>query len=315
MPSVKSSHVNRPLTNFAEGYPQQDFAGPRVLATLPVKKKSDLYYIFDVAREGIGIVDDKREPGAEAREVDFKLTSDSYNTGGHALDHLVTDEERENADAPIKPDLDAVSFLVELLQTNEEVELKVALDAALTGGQTSNPTNEWDDTTSGAPIEDIRLGINTVVGTIGKHPNIMVLDSLLWGYLIDHPDVIDRVKYMGTNDKPGQITTRGVAALFGFEEVIVSSALKNTAVKGQSASLSRIWSDDCYILYRPLRPGIKIPALGYRFVWEPFGGRKGWRVRKWREDKREGDMIRVEKYRDQKITLATAGYRLSDRIS
>lgn len=315
MPEVSAVHTNTALTDLAIGYPTQDFISERLLATVLVRNQSDLYYIFDTARRAVSAVDDVRAPGTAPRRVDVDVTTGVYTTAGHALRVVVPDEERVNADLPIQPAMDKTDCALGELMTNQEIGLKVALDAALTGGQTSDPTNEWDDYTSGDPFADVHLAINTIEDATGFRPNVMAMDSKVWRALSNHPDIIERVVGMGSSANPAQAYIDSVAGLFDLEEIIVGNALKNTAVQGQTASLSRIWGSDVYVAYRSNRPGLKVPSMGYRFVWTPFsGGLNGWRVTEFRDDTIHSDVIDVERYYDQKITLATAGYRLQNRL-
>ncbi len=313
MPPITSVHTNRPLTNVAIGHPVVGLIGTKFLLPVKVKKKSDKYFIFDANRDGIRPIDDRRAPGSIAKEVDYKLTTDTYDCGGHSLSHLVTDEERENVDAPLKPDIDTTEHVVGLMNTIQEIELVAALVAALTGARTSAIGNLWSNETTGTPIADIILAQNAIESATGFTPNVMAMDSQVFRQLVKHPDITDLVKHMGGPSDPAKITRHGIASLFELDEVLVAKAPKNTAKKGQTASLSRIWGVDVYLGYRPLRAGLKIPALGYNFAWMA-GPRGGWHVEKWREKKRKGDMINVEKYRDHKITFADAGYRLTTAI-
>jgi hypothetical protein len=314
MPEQSTIHVDAPLTNVAIGYPTQGFIAARLLTDLPVRKKSDLYFIFDSAKRAQAASDDAREAGAEAREEDFAVSTGSYICAGHALRAAVPDEERENADAPISPMIDKTEFLVNKVLTNMEISLAAQLASEITA--TSDPTNEWDDYTNGDPIADMKLAIDAVEDATGFKPNVMSMDTKVWRALKFHPAILEKVIYGGSNGAPADISPQAVAALFDLEEVIIGNPLKNTAVLGQTASMSRIWGSDVYVAYRPPRAGLKIPALGYRFTWEPFsGGTNGWMVSTWRSEERKSDLVQVDKYFVHKITLAAAAYRLQNRLS
>lgn len=316
MPDVSSNHINQALTNLAIGYPVGGFIAPYLLKDIPVAKKSDSYFIFDADRRGVARLDDRRAPGGVAKEVDFDLSTGSYNTGSHALKGAISKEERENADLPQQPEMDRTEYLAGILMTNMEYDCKAALDAALTGALTSDPTNEWDDKENGDPFTDINTAITSIENATGFTPNVMAMDIKVFRALKDHPAILERVLYNAGSTNPALVAPQTIASLFDFEEVIVGKSVENTAAKGQDASLSRIWGSDVYIAYRPSRPGIKIPAFGYRFVWTPFeGSMGGWSVRTWFSDEREADMVQVERYYDQKITLSSAGYRLQNRLS
>ena len=317
MPEVATVHTNVALTNIAIAYAANNIAAEAMCPDVPVNKRSDLYYTFDSARRAIAsTVNIQRAPGTPARETDFAVSTSSYLATDHALKAIVPDEEKENADPPIRPLIDKTEFLVQQLLTAQEIDLKTQLDASLTGAQTSDPTNEWDDYTNGDPYADMLLAINTVEDGIGIKPNTMVMDTKVWRALKSHPDILERIKYTGTSDNPAVASERGLAELFELDKVVIVSSFKNVALEGQTASISRIWGSDVYVAYVAPTPGLKIPSLCYRFVWRPFtGSLRGWMVREWYDEERRGNQVEVSKYFDQKITLATAGYRLQNRLT
>ena len=318
MPEVASVHTMRALTNLAVGYPTDGFIASRLMADVPVLKQSDDYFIFDAARRASAAKDDARAPGAAANLADFDMTTGTYKCAGHALRRLIPDEERENADPPNQPDIDAVEFLVGSLLVNQEIDCKAKLDAGITGGYTSDPTNEWDDYDNGDPYADINLAINAIEDGCGYTPNVMGMDSKVFRALVNHPDILERVLGGGSNEVPAQVLERAIAALFGLEELAVAKSQNNTAVQGQDASMSRIWGSDVYIGYRAPRAALKVPSLGYRFIWRPFsGGNQGFMVSKSRaaEPSAKSDEIVAEKHYDQKVTCTTAGYRLQNRLT
>ena len=315
MPEVSAVHVNTPLTNLAVAYAANNFIAPRLIPDLPVMKKSDSYYIFDSARVRLKQVEDKRAPGTEANLVDFDVTTDSYLCVGYALGAMVPDEERENADPPIRPMMDKTEALVQRVLLNQELDLVAALVAGVS--QTSDPTNEWDDYTNGDPVADMHLAINAVEDAIGMRPNVVSMDSKVWRAVRNHPDILERVKYGGGNASPAEVNELAFASLFDLDEVIVGTGLKNTAVSGQATPvISRTWGSDVYVAYRTARPGIGVPSLGYRFVWNAFSGtQQGWLVKSWREEKKSADQVEVQKYYQHKLVMAAAAYRLQNRLT
>ena len=317
MPNATDVHVDRPLTNLLVGRLPKRFIGSVLLPDLPVKHKSDEYYIFDSGNRGRSQSDDLRSDLSETNRVDFDYTTGTYATEGHALKTVIPREVIANAERPLRPFVDGMDYVVARQLINQEIDAKAVLDAVLTGGQTSDPTNEWDDTANGDPFSDINLAVETIEDATGLAPNVMGMDSKVWHALRDHPDIVDRVKYMGTSDDPGQITTKGVAALFGLDEVAVTPESKNTAVKGQSASLSRIWGSDVYVAHVAADPSIMTRSMGYRFVWSGLAGanRDGYAVDRWYDKNVKGYHVEVERYYVHEVTSAVSGYRLQNRLT
>lgn len=310
MPEKSSIHVNTPLTNVAIKHRAGKFIAPDFCPMVMVGKKSDKYFIYDAERDTARVVDDNWNAGSAANLVDYPLSDDSYNCTGHALRHMVTDEERENADAPLQPEVDATEALVNRVMLNQEVGLVSALETGLASYKTTVST-KWN--ASGDPFGDVETAINSIEDNAGVTPNVMAMDSKTLRILVKHEDILERIVYGGGPSDPAQVTAAHIAALFGLERVLVSSAVKNSAVQGQDASLSRVWGTDVYLGYVSGRPALRQPSLCYNMTWRPFAGSQaGWQVEKFRaaEPSAKSDEIVVSKYYDQKITMASAGYWL-----
>lgn len=318
MPLISQVHVNKALTNLTLARPAQNFIAGELFPTLQVQKQSDTYFIHDSDQDFKRLSDDARRPGAAANEVDDDLTTATYFTGGHALKKIVTNEEEANADTALRPKADATTYLVEKVSVNKEVAAHTALNAALTGNQTAAASNGWNDYTDGDPIGDILTGIEAVEDNGGVRPNKIAMDSKVWHDVRHHPDIVERVISGGgvTNENPANISLNAFAGLFDLEMAVVTNAIKNTAIEGQSASSSRIWSDDVYIVWADPNPGIKTFTNAVSFTWLGAAGtaNNGFRVREWFDEEREGTMVQVQAYYDLKVVAATAGYRISNVI-
>jgi hypothetical protein len=111
MPEVSQVHVNVALTNVSLAYRNPAFIADLIAPPVGVRKQQDRYFIHDAEREAFRSTSDHRAPGAEANEVDFALSSEAYYCEDHALVSVIPDEERENADPAIQPDIDRVRRL------------------------------------------------------------------------------------------------------------------------------------------------------------------------------------------------------------
>jgi hypothetical protein len=282
-----------------------------------VAKKSDIYYIFDDEQEYRRETDDSVNPGSGTNQSDAAVTTATYTTGGHGLHEVITAEDIANADVPITLAADAVERLVQKLSVGKEIAAAAALNSALTGSQTAAASNGWNNESTGTPVPDIIAGIEQIETAAGVRPNIMIMDSTVWHDLRHHPDILERVvsNSASTNDNPANISTKGVAEIFDLEDVIVSRAVKNTAIEGQTASASRVWSDDVYLLHSPPSPGLKSFGCGKQFTWLGGGAASnGFRVRTWFDEEIEADKVEVKAYYDLKVVSSTAGYRISNVI-
>ena len=307
MPEVSQVHIDATLTNLSVAYRNPAFIADELAPVVNVKKQFDRYFIYDAGRETFRSTDDRRAPGAEANEVDFALSSDSYSADDHALSSVIPDEERDNADPAIQPSIDRVEFLTDKVGLNKEIELaKLATDTSvITQSETLSGTDQWSDYANSDPVTAVEDTKATIIQSVQVMPNTLVLPYEVYIKVRMHPQVVDRAKYVTL----GVIGADVLAQIFDVERVLVPRALENTAAPGQSASMSFVWGKDALICFVPPRPALKQVSLAYTFQWSAApGSLSGNSVEVWREDRRKADAIRVQRYYDQKIIAAGAAY-------
>jgi hypothetical protein len=306
MPTPSQVHIETALTNVSVAYENPAYVAEALAPPVPVRRQSDKYYIFDPERERFRAQNDLRAPGAEADEVNFSLSSDAYFCADHALESAVPDEERENADPVIQPEIDRTEFLTEKILLNQEVNLASAVHASgvLPGVEYQQDADRWDDP-SVDPVAAVELGRTAIQQSVQAMPNTLVLSYPVYQAVRANPKVIERVKYV----RMGIVGPSELAQLFDVDRILVARAFQNTAPRGRTASLSYIWGKDALLCYVPPRPAMKTVALAYTFVWTLApGSLNGRLVESWREERRKADMIRVQKYYDQKLIAPSAGY-------
>jgi hypothetical protein len=293
-----SVHIDIALTNISVGYPNPGIVGPALYPEVPVGKQSNKYYIF--GREGWLPEDDVRAPGTEANEVPgLQVSTDSYYAQEHALQIAVTDEERDNADSPFSPDRDGTELVTAKIMIGRELAMKTLATTAAnySGGMsvTLSGTSQWSDYVNSNPISDMKTAIRAINAQIFMDPTVAVIPYQVMSILEDHPDIIERVKY----SERAILTPDIIAAVMTLPKVVMPGLGINTANAGQAAALGYLWGKDVVLAYVPDRPGLKIPAYGYEFVWG-YGGGNAQVVERWREDKRASDVIRVRRRYDLK---------------
>jgi len=292
-------HVDQVLTQISVGYPNNGLVGEKLFPSVPVKKQSDIFYVF--GRENWLPEDDVRAPGAVAREIlGAAVSTEPYFAIEHSLQIAVTDEERKNADSPLNPDRDGTELVTSKILLGRERAIQTlattAANYASTNTVTLSGTSQWNDYTNSDPIGVMRTGKRAIHSRIFREPNKIVIPYAVMSVMEDHPDFLERIKY----SERAIFSPELLASLLGFEEVIVPGVGINTAPLGQPESLAYLWGNDVVMAYVPTRPGLKIPAYGYEFTWE------GQTVDRWRENPRKSDLIRCSRAYDHKMTAVDA---------
>ncbi len=96
--SPLQGHIDVALSNFAVKFRNPAYVSDQVFTRVPVQRQSDKYWRF--GKEQLqALIDDLRAPGAAAQRVTQTLSAETYFAEDHALERLITDEERANFDA------------------------------------------------------------------------------------------------------------------------------------------------------------------------------------------------------------------------
>jgi hypothetical protein len=316
-------HIDVALTNLSIGYPNNEFVGNRLFPSVPVQKQSNKYYIF--GREAWSTHLDLRAPGTKANEIPgYEVSTDQYFAQEHALQIAVTDEERENADAPFSPDADGTYLVTQKVLLGREVAMKnlvttttnYSTSGTLPNTVTLSGTSQWSDYVNSNPISDLRTGARAVNQWLFRDPNTGVFPYQVMSVLEDHPDMIERIKY----SERGIMTPDIIGSIVGVPNIISPMVGQNTAAFGQTPSLAYIWGKDVVLAWVPPAPGLRIPAFAYEFAWG-YGGGNGQVVDRWREEDRKSDIVRMQRRYDLKLPAqdasgkAIGGYLIKSAVA
>lgn len=304
-------HVNTPLTNISIAYLQDatNFIATKVFANIPVTKQSDRYYTYDRGEFNRDEMEE-RAPGTESAGGSYTLdNTPTYFARVYAFHKDIPDQVRSNADAVLSPDREATEYV-----THKALIKREKLFAAnyfVTGVWTNEttPGNLWD-TASGTPIEDVRGAKRTVLESTGFEANTLVLGKAVYDALVDHPDIVDRIKYGQTPGQPAMANIEALMKLLEIERILVMKAIENTAKEGAAASHSFIGGKHALLCYSAPRPGIMTPSAGYTFSWTGFlgAGQEGNRIKRFRLEREESDRVEIQMAFDPKLVAADLGY-------
>ncbi len=307
-------HHDRALTDVSVGYENAELIGERIYPVVPVENQSDKY--FKHGKDIFTVRDDRRSPGGEARESRWTLSDDNFFCEGHALKDYVPRENQGNSDPQLDLLTDTTEVLTDQIMLNQEVNLVTILAAAMTGtslaAQTLTPWND-DDVDPLPIIETQKIAI---AKRIGKPPNVLVMSGPVWSAMKLNANI--RMLITGAGSLPGAvITPQNLAAYLDLKEVLVGSAVKNTANEGQDVSLDFVWGEYALLFYRPQSPGRKTLSLGYTFAWKNALGASagGQFVDRYYWQPNKADVVEVHKYYDQKTIDAGAGCLFSNCLS
>lgn len=290
-------HIDQVLTNISIGWGNQGLVAEQLFPVVPVRKQSDKYYTF--GREAwLPEAGDYRAPGTEANEIPgLTLSTDTYYAQEHSLQVAVTDEERENADSPLSPDRDGTELVTSKILLGREKAMKDAVtdstQYATDMTVTLSGTAQWSDYANSNPIGDMKAGRRAMHANMFQEPNTAIIPYQVMSSLEDHPDFIERIKY----SERAILTPEIIASVVGIPRIVVPG----TGIAGDSSLVpGYLWGKDVILAFVPNRPGMRVPAFAYEFVWG-YGGGQNQVVDRWREERRKSDVIRVSRRYDLKL--------------
>lgn len=253
MATAGATHIDQYLTNFSRRISNEGFIAERLCTVVRVRKDSDKYAVYN--NDHLRTVIDERAPGSPPNEVDYGVGSDTYSLVEHTLRDSVPDEELDNADEPFEPFEDATAALQERIRLRLEKKVADVVfgTSTWTNRETLSGTDQLDDYANSDPFTVIEDAKSSVLSKSLRKPNIVVVGHQVFQKLVNHPDVVDRVKYTSGRS----ITPDMLANLFDVDEFLVGAAVENTSKEGQDDNLQYIWGKHIFVGYRSPRASLR----------------------------------------------------------
>jgi hypothetical protein len=175
---------------------------------------------------------------------------------------------------------------------------------------------QWSDATNSDPIGDIAAAKTAVLLNTGMEPNKLTISYPVLQALIQHPLIIDRIKYTSMPTAKN-VTQTLLAEMFGVDEVIVSKAVYNAGIEGGTDSFNWIMGKAALLSYSPPTPALMTPASGYIFSWSGYTGLNdmGIRTSSWYEQKLRATRVECEMAFDMATVATDLGYFFSSIVA
>jgi hypothetical protein len=316
-------------------YRNQSFIGEQVFPVIPVAVRSDKYFQYNIADFSSAspfTANNRpaslRSPGAEAAEIDYRVSTNNYYCEEYAYRGIVLDAEVAIADDPLQPDKDQTLQLTERLMLDNE--LMIAKKAGNIAGYsatnkealtTSSTGTSWAQYASANsnPFTDIRYGKLAVIHGCMREPNHMALSVNTARVLADHPMLKDLVKYTHQD----ALTTSGLPKVLRGLMVHEGAGQVNVSAEGAGYSGGNIWqasdgTDMALIYYSNTSPTLRSVSYGYTFeAPDDRTGARGISIVRYRQETRKGVLIEAAFMRDYRniaidsLGNAGAGYLIT----
>ena len=305
------AHISAYLSQISKMYRNNALVWDQIFPRFPVTKTKDKIPVYG-AEHLQRLITARAEKTPSNQATRHLGTAIEYECAAHALHDLVGAKERANADPPIKADVDTMEFITALIELDLEFAAYTLIVttgnyASASHYDTLEAAEKWDqyDSADSKPLDWIDAAKKQIWTASGKRANVILIPYLTSLALSRHPHLTDLVKY--TRDD--LLTQGGLPPVVRGLRVVEADSIYNSAIQGQSASLSGLWSDYVWIGYVNPRMGLKDTTWGMTF---DQGGRI---VRQWYKQDEKADKIEVEEQGyDMKIFDNKCGYLIIDTL-
>lgn len=305
-------YIDAPLTSFSQQYRNesdafiQDIVAPVVL----VEKKTGKYAYYPKSNLKAPVNSLRTGEGKTAR-ANFQVQWKSYTElNEHALKDGITKDEYDMYQDPLDPEQDTVSYLMDQLQLEREIDVNSVLTNTSIVTQYATPSVLWNATTgAGSPFLDVETGIIQMLLNGLRAPNTIVMGYQVWSQLKNHPDLLDRVKY----SQLGVLTTELFTSLFsnnGISRTVVARAVYDSASEGLTATNTFIVGKNLWLIYSTPSPQLRSVNFMHTLVLK-----NGRYVDSWPVMDRKTTYFRVNDYYSQFVVGAEAIYMIQGAVA
>jgi len=308
MPLISQVKFDQLLTNVSLQFQAapEGYLADKVLPPVPVAKESAAYWVYD--KSPMDAPESKRAPRSQYNRIDWNVTTDTYLAEQYGLEGEIDDEERKNAASPLDLDVDTTEIVTDMVLNNREKRVAdlVLSKAVIPQTLTLTGVDQWNDYANSDPLDDIKTARTTIyLGAPGYGPNTLLLGYMAFEALKLHPDIKEIVKYT----ERAIVTRQLLAAVFEVDEVLVGKVIRRVSKEGAADAFADVWGKDALLFYKETRPSLKRASFGYQMRTSDL------RVFRYREDKRDTDVIRVSEKQDEKIVSSALAYLIKAAVA
>lgn len=315
------------------------FIGLRVLPPLAVEQEGADFASIVIASLLTKVEDTQRAPRGTYSRDSWEWTTKNYAVQEHGVEETVDDATVEKYGDVVRTEQIAVMRAINRILQRLEYDIAAAVfnTATWTGSTLTAAANvAWTTAASADPIADIDAAHLKVNSNCGEDANTLVLTKKAYTAMLRTTRLEALLKYdasqlliaMNTGQNQNMVADvrGGLLELLQVQDILVGRGFKNTADKGQTPSLSRMWDDTKAMLCVVHDDGLDgdlespTPQVG-RTIFstkngEPLPGENDAGVGslvfdEYREENVRGSVVRPRNKRQVKILHPEAGFLIT----
>lgn len=309
--STSAFPINAELSAIAIGYKNHETAliADQVMPRVDTAQKFK-YTVYNAA-QAYTVPDTKVGRKSEPNMVDFGGTEVTAETEDFGLDDLVPNSDSAAFEAmskpatggPLSPIAISSMMLSHLVQLDREIRVanmtfngenyQAANQAVLSG------SSQWSDPLSN-PLDALLSALDVPI----IRPNTLVIGQQAWTKLRQHPRIVQAIGKSAQTG--GNASRQEVADLLEIKQIFVGAGFLNTAKRGQTPTMSRVWGKHASLInIDTLAAQIGQPTFAFT---AQFGTRIAGTIDEPRKGLRGGTVVRVGESVKEVISCQDAGY-------
>ena len=307
MPITPSLYADKILTNASVAYRNMNYIAEILAPVMLVDNRTGIYFVYD--KSNLRVDNDVRTGKSNTPVVDFGMTKANFGPlTEHALKSGIEKDEMDEFQDPYDPKIDHTNTVTDRMLLNKEYALATVMSSTsiVTQNVTLSGGSQWDDYANSTPIEDIKVAFNTVLQKGAMRPNTFACSWRVWTTLVNHPEIVDRIKY----SQLGVTTEQLFAQIIGVKNVVIGDAVYNSANQGQADNLQYVWGLNAWLMFVPPKPALRSIAAFYTLVLK-----NGRYVDSWVEMDPKVTWVRVNDYYNQKLIAVESIYLINAACS
>ena len=233
MATVNAVTLDHVLSQVAIRYRNRAMLAPQIAPIISVKRDRGKYPVFGL--ETFEAIEALRAPGAEPTQINWTVSWQDYITQSYALSDVMPDEIRDNAETELNIESAYVQGITNALDVSWEKRIAAKIydtsiwanadAAAKWTNAAADPLTQIEDVLDASDLADF---------------NTIIMGKGAWKNFRRHPNVLAALA--STERKRIDLAT--AKDLTGIENWLIGGAWLNSAPRGKTAVLQRIWGDD-----------------------------------------------------------------------
>lgn len=234
------------LTTIAQGYSNTGLVAEYLFPHVEVSKMKGKVPVF--GKEAFIVRETERALRADSNRIaasgnDFVEFETIERDIEVAIDYLEEEESLSYSKYEQRVTKELMDVLM-LGKEKEAAELAQNADNYVSGlKKVITALDAWDDYTLETvdPIADIKAGMNAIRQLIGRLPNTMIIGETSYRALMNHPSVLEKVKYSGLT----KVTKDILRELTEINDIHVGLSVYST----DGETFSDVWGDNVILAY------------------------------------------------------------------